>query len=93
MKNLNSIYPGMKSKRKSSEGRKKSHARVNSSNATPTPEVMLYDNSANYTKYNPMYKDFSSFNRKISQKVGASGMYAGKLTGNKKGRSEREKSK
>ena len=51
MKNLNRIYPNAKSKRRSSEGKKKSNISVNVSNGTPTPESMLYDNSLNYSKY------------------------------------------
>jgi len=90
MKNLNSIYPRMKSKRKSSEG-KKSNGRVKSINGSPTPEAMLYENSINYSKYNLVYKDYTSFNRKISQKVGASGMYANKLSSGAKSRIVREK--
>ena len=52
---------------------------------------MLYDNNINYSKYNPIFKDYSSFNRKISHKVGTSGLYSGKLTGGNKSLIEREK--
>lgn len=51
MKNLNRIYPGIKSKRRSSDSKKKSNASINNSNGTPTPESMLYENSLNYSKY------------------------------------------
>lgn len=51
MKNLNRIYPSMKSKRRSSESKKKSNNSANKSNGTPTPESMMYDQNLNMSKY------------------------------------------
>lgn len=51
MKNLNRIYPSMKSKRRSSESKKKANVSVHQSNGTPTPESMFYDQNLNYAKF------------------------------------------
>jgi hypothetical protein len=91
----------MKSKRRQSEGKKKANVSVHQSNGTPTPESMMYDQSTNYAKYkeykkyfssvNPALEDYSSFNRKISHKVGSSGNYGSQLSGSSKSRIESEK--
>jgi len=57
MKNLNRIYPSMKSKRRSSDNKKKANISVNKSNGTPTPESMFYENNNNYSKY----KDYEKY--------------------------------
>ena len=41
----------MKSKRRSSDEKKKANISVNYSTNTPTPEGMLYDNAKYYTKH------------------------------------------
>lgn len=46
----------MKSKRRSSDSKKRANISVNNSNGTPTPESMLYENM-NYTKY----KDYEKY--------------------------------
>ena len=57
MKNLNRIYPSMKSKRRSSESKKKTNISVNKSNGIPTSEPMFYENNNNYSKY----KDYEKY--------------------------------
>ena len=47
----------MKSKRRASEGKKKTNITVNNSSNAPTPEVMLYDTAKHYSKY----KDYEKF--------------------------------
>ena len=64
MKNLNRIYPSMKSKRRSSDSKKKSNISVNNSNGTPTPESMLYDSNLHYLKYKEYEKYLSMKNKK-----------------------------
>lgn len=41
----------MKSKRRSSEGKKKTNISVNQGSNAPTPEIMFYDTAKNYSKY------------------------------------------
>jgi hypothetical protein len=41
----------MKSKRRSSDSKKRTNNSINNSNGTPTPDTMLYENSLTYSKY------------------------------------------
>ena len=41
----------MRSKRRSSDGKKKANISVNYNTNAPTPEVMLYDTAKHYAKY------------------------------------------
>ena len=59
---MNYIYPSIKGKRRSSESKKKGNIGVQQSNATPTPEAMLFDQNLNYEKYKE-YEKFTALKK------------------------------